>query len=230
VRQLAGELNISAASLASRALARLTRPEGGTDDVGAVAAEVLRRAAELETSASEGLGRIEAESGEGPAEVRRALMGLEPGGAPAAEGPLIELIARLLAIRAQTENESLKTALAQAIATLRSVGRFFDTTPPVVAILSPQTDALLTSAPEGALADTLAFTLRGGLFSLDGGHPGPYGHAAATQRILSRFRAFADAAQSKTYGGVHLSELRLLTGADLKTIKARDPVAVLVPK
>lgn len=76
----------------------------------------------------------------------------------------------------------------------------------------------------GALVATLPMTLDGGLFSLDGAHPGPFGHAAATQRFVERLRAFAAARASGSFGGLHGSEMQLLSKSVLDGIKTKDPV------
>jgi lysophospholipase L1-like esterase len=59
----------------------------------------------------------------------------------------------------------------------------------------------------GAVVDRLRATLRGQLFSLDGGHPGTYGHLILAGELLEAIKQGARERGRDSFGGVHLSEL-----------------------
>lgn len=60
---------------------------------------------------------------------------------------------------------------------------------------------------QGAAVDTLRTTYRGKLFSLDGAHPGSYGHLVLAGELMEALRSFAAARADGRVGGVHHHDL-----------------------
>lgn len=59
----------------------------------------------------------------------------------------------------------------------------------------------------GETFDTIKATWRGGIFSMDGGHPGNYGHAILASELLEAMRAFAAAKGMTHFGKVPVEAL-----------------------
>jgi hypothetical protein len=77
-----------------------------------------------------------------------------------------------------------------------------------------------------AVVDRLRATLRGQLFSLDGGHPGTYGHLILAGEFLEAIKQGAQARGRDSFGAVHLSELGRPDWILLATAKEIDEAII----
>jgi lysophospholipase L1-like esterase len=79
---------------------------------------------------------------------------------------------------------------------------------------------------QGAAIDTLRTTYRGKMFSLDGGHPGSFGHIVLASELMECLRAYAATRPGGKVGGVHFSDLSRVHGALLTQIRDTEDEAI----
>lgn len=94
---------------------------------------------------------------------------------------------------------------------------FADADSPAGYVPRDETGAIIFNHPIFALYN-------GEAFSLDGVHPGAYGHAAIAHELAKRLRALAAARADQKIGGVPRDQIRLMAEADFETALEKDDV------
>jgi len=78
--------------------------------------------------------------------------------------------------------------------------------------------------------DTIRATWRGGIFSMDGGHPGNYGHAVIASELLHDLGEHCREFGRDSFGGIDVSQLHRFSKTKLAAARASDEVLHAVEK